>query len=401
MRAQRIAVDYAAHSAQIEALEEELLEAFAPISPQSGEIPFHSTVTGELLDTAELGAEYWYRNLRQTVRFEPVLRSLLEQGRRAFVEVGPHPVLAFGAQETIDARPGRARAPPCSAPCAATRAARSASPSPSPKPTPTASRSTGEPSSPARAPSASPCPPTPSSASATGSTSSAGSAPDVRAAGLASAEHPLLGAAIEDPQGEGLTLSGRLSLQTHPWLADHAVFGTVLFPGTAFVELALRAGAQVGAETHRGADPAGAPDPARAGAVQIQVSVAEPDEEGERQISIHSRPEAGAEEEGAEWTCHAQGILSPQVPQAPAGAAGPGRPREQSRSTGRGPLRAPRRGRASNTAPPSRASAPPGGMARSSSPRSPSLTSRPRRPSASACTRRCSTPPDTQASPSR
>ncbi len=66
-------------------------------------------------------------------------------------------------------------------------------------------------------------------------------------AGLAATDHPLLGAAIEDPEGEGLALTGRASLDAHPWLADHAVFGTVLLPGTAFVELALRAGAEVGA----------------------------------------------------------------------------------------------------------------------------------------------------------
>ena len=105
VRDQPIAVDYAAHSAQIEALRGELSEAFAPISPQAAEIPFHSTVTGEPLDTAELGPEYWYRNLRQTVLMEPVLRSLLANGQRAFIEISPHPVLGFGAQETLDARP--------------------------------------------------------------------------------------------------------------------------------------------------------------------------------------------------------------------------------------------------------------------------------------------------------
>jgi acyl transferase domain-containing protein len=102
VRAQRIAVSYAAHSPQLETIRDELLEAFAPIAPSRGEIPFHSTVTGEALDTAELGPEYWYRNLRQTVGFEPVVRKVLEQGPRAFIEVGPHPVLAFGLQETID-----------------------------------------------------------------------------------------------------------------------------------------------------------------------------------------------------------------------------------------------------------------------------------------------------------
>jgi acyl transferase domain-containing protein len=107
VRARTVAVDYAAHSAQIDALRAELVEAFAPISPRSGTIPFHSTVSGEALDTAELDAEYWCRNLRQPVLFEPVVRSLLDQGHRTFLEVSPHPVLSFGTHETIDdALPG-------------------------------------------------------------------------------------------------------------------------------------------------------------------------------------------------------------------------------------------------------------------------------------------------------
>ncbi|MDX6601273.1 MAG: hypothetical protein QOF13_475, partial [Solirubrobacterales bacterium] len=101
--AQRIAVDYAAHSAQIETVKDEMLGAFAPISPRSAEIPFHSTVTGGVVDTKELGPEYWYRNLRQPVQLEPVVRALLEHGPHALIEIGPHPVLAFGLQETIDA----------------------------------------------------------------------------------------------------------------------------------------------------------------------------------------------------------------------------------------------------------------------------------------------------------
>ena len=58
---------------------------------------------------------------------------------------------------------------------------------------------------------------------------------DVASAGQASAEHPLLGAVVRLAAGESWLFTGRLSLQTHPWLADHAVMGTVLLPGTAFL----------------------------------------------------------------------------------------------------------------------------------------------------------------------
>ncbi|MFB9904178.1 type I polyketide synthase [Allokutzneria oryzae] len=92
VRARRIPVDYASHSAQVEALEDELARVLAPIKPRSSEIPFYSTVTAAKIDTAELDAGYWYRNLRQTVRFHETVSQL----DGLFVECSAHPVLTMG-----------------------------------------------------------------------------------------------------------------------------------------------------------------------------------------------------------------------------------------------------------------------------------------------------------------
>ncbi len=100
--ARRIAVDYAAHSWQVEEIREELLDGCGPLMPRSGDVSFFSTVTGGLVDTSELDGDYWYRNLREPVQFEDAARGLLEQGYRTFVEVSPHPVLTVGVQEIID-----------------------------------------------------------------------------------------------------------------------------------------------------------------------------------------------------------------------------------------------------------------------------------------------------------
>ena len=113
---------------------------------------------------------------------------------------------------------------------------------PSPPPTPAALRWTGESSS-APAPT-SPCPPTPSSASATGWSPPGRGEP--LGIGHSDPEHPLLGAAITLPAEAGWLFTARLSLQSHPWLADHALFGTAILPGTAFLELALQAAEQAG-----------------------------------------------------------------------------------------------------------------------------------------------------------
>ncbi|MGW2195479.1 type I polyketide synthase, partial [Streptosporangium sp. NPDC001682] len=102
VRARRVAVDYASHSAHVERLQEELPQALSAIRPQRAEVPFLSTVTEDWLDGTELDADYWYRNLRRAVRFEPAVRCLLAAGYRAFIEVSPHPVLTGAIQETAE-----------------------------------------------------------------------------------------------------------------------------------------------------------------------------------------------------------------------------------------------------------------------------------------------------------
>ncbi|MFF0747299.1 SDR family NAD(P)-dependent oxidoreductase [Streptomyces sp. NPDC004111] len=103
VRTRRIPVDYASHSAQVESVEAELHDLLAGLTPRRSGITFHSTLTGAPLDTTALDAGYWYRNLRESVRFEPVVRELLADGRTVFVEVSPHPVLTAAVQETADA----------------------------------------------------------------------------------------------------------------------------------------------------------------------------------------------------------------------------------------------------------------------------------------------------------
>ncbi|HXS47114.1 MAG TPA: SDR family NAD(P)-dependent oxidoreductase [Solirubrobacterales bacterium] len=314
IRAREVPATIPSHSPHVEVLREELLEMLAQLAPQSGDVPFYSTVTGEVLDTAELDAGYWYRNLREPVRFEQVTRRLLADGHRVLVEVSPHPVFALAVRETVEeALSGSEEAAVLG----------------------TLRREEGGPGRFALSLAAAhasgakldwealfggagakrvPLPTYPfqrkrywiSSASQSG---------DPSAIGLSSADHPLLGAAVElaGGEGDGLLFTGRLSLATHPWLADHAVAGTVLLPGTAFVELALKAGSEVGAELLEELTLQAPLILPEQGAVALQLTLGGPDEEGRREISIHSRPD----EEEAEWSHHAQGFVSARIPAAP------------------------------------------------------------------------------------
>ena len=88
------------------------------------------------------------------------------------------------------------------------------------------------------APTGSTCPLMPSSAGHYWLRSPGASPGRPPALGPEAAGHPLLGAAVRPADAEALLFTGVLSLRTHPWLRDHVVAGSVLFPGAAFVELA-------------------------------------------------------------------------------------------------------------------------------------------------------------------
>jgi polyketide synthase 12 len=131
-----------------------------------------------------------------------------------------------------------------------------------------------------------------------------GAPADAVGLGLAAGEHALLGAVVELPATGGVVLTGRLSPATQGWLTDHAVGGVVLFPGAGFVELAIRAGDEVGCgvvdELNLAAPlvlPAGV-------SVAVQVVVGGPDDSGARAVSVFSRTEAGSG-----WSLHAEGVL--------------------------------------------------------------------------------------------
>nr|WP_240436471.1 type I polyketide synthase [Streptomyces sporangiiformans] len=103
IRVRRVGVDYASHSAHVEAVRHELLRVLAPVTPRRPHVPFFSTVTGDWLDETGTDAAYWYANLRQPVLLEPAVRALATAGHGAFVEVSPHPVLTVPLQETAEA----------------------------------------------------------------------------------------------------------------------------------------------------------------------------------------------------------------------------------------------------------------------------------------------------------
>ena len=222
-----------------------LLDVLCEIAPCSGDVPFFSTVTGGLLDTSELDGDYWYRNMRETVQFEQVMRALLTDGARVFIEVSPHPVLTVGAQETVDdvlSDPGDALV---------VGSLRRTEGGPVRFLTSLAevwvrgmrvnwgAVFQGSGVQRVRLPSYA------FQREHYWLQAQAGVG-NMASVGQVSAGHPLLGALVRLADDRGWAFTGRVSLESHPWLADHVVLGVVLLPGTAFLELALHVGGQVG-----------------------------------------------------------------------------------------------------------------------------------------------------------
>ena len=286
--ATRIPVDYASHSTQVERLRETLRESLSGLQPRTGDIAFISAVTGAGLDTSILDGDYWFANLRQPVLFEQAVRWSYEHGYRTFIESSPHPVLTAGIQESLEDHGddhsvvGTLRRNEGGMRRVLLSAAEAHVHGKSPNwasmfddtgacrielPTYAFQRKRYW------------MDPTPGFV-------------DASSLGVTAAEHPLLGAVVAQADSDEIILTGRLSLASHPWLADHKVHGVVLVPGAAMVEMALHAGDRAGCPR---VDQLVLHAPlvvGEHGGVAVQVVVGAWRESGERPVRIYSRIDA-------------------------------------------------------------------------------------------------------------
>ncbi|MFE2569957.1 SDR family NAD(P)-dependent oxidoreductase [Streptomyces mirabilis] len=304
VRARMVAVDYASHGPQVDRLEEEIREVLSGIAPRRGRMPMLSSMSGETLTGEELNAGYWYDSLRNTVHFDPAVRTLAAQGHQLFIEVSPHLVLFGAITDTLEevagaANPGAVcgtlRRDDDSAARIVTSLAEAWTQGASvdwTKVLPAAERVE--------------LPTYAFQHESFWPKAAVSSGGDASSLGLGSLAHPLLGATVELADGAGIVCTGRLSIRTHPWLADHRVGGVILLPGTGFVELAVQAGDQVGCgvlEELTLQAPLVVPE---SGGIQVQVVVASADD-GRRSVEVYSRTDGA----GESWVQHAEGVLAP------------------------------------------------------------------------------------------
>ncbi|MFC3352215.1 type I polyketide synthase [Streptomyces echinoruber] len=307
VRARRAPVDYASHSPYVEELRDDLEAALAPLAPRAARVPFYSSLTGGPVAGEELDAGYWYRNLRHTVEFDTAVRAALADGHRAFVEVSAHPLLTMPLQQTLQqVLPAdaaytvrdtlrRDHGGPREMRAAVARAwAHGVTLHQRPVPPPP-----GLPTYPFRG-------------GRYWLTATPGTSRGVFGGGAVATGHPLLGAAVELPDSAAVVFTGRLTAGAQPWLLPARDDATTPAPDWLFVELALTAGDFVGCRRLHSLVTHAPLLPPASGAVQLRVTVGEPDAEGGRPVSVHSR--RGDRAAGRPWTCHATGTLGADGP---------------------------------------------------------------------------------------
>ena len=301
----RLAVSHAFHSPLMEPVLERFAGVAASVSYRPPRIALVSNLSGRLAGPEVCEPGYWVRHVRQAVRFADGIGALHQAGVTRFVELGPDATLTVLAQGC----PGGDQAVFI----------------------PALRKDGAEP---------------PAVLAALAALHVGGAAPDWRAvySGLGGTgfhavelptypfqrrrywientgsgapgadEHPLLGSAI-DTADAGLLFTTRLSVGTQPWLADHVVRRATMFPGCGFVEMAIRAGDEVGCGRLEELTIEAPLTLASRAGVEVQCLVSAPDVTGARRFSVHSR--TGAAARRPPWTRHATGTLAPGGRQSP------------------------------------------------------------------------------------
>ncbi|MEV6583928.1 SDR family NAD(P)-dependent oxidoreductase, partial [Streptomyces sp. NPDC051582] len=318
-RTKRLRVSHAFHSPLMEPMLAEFRRIAEILDYSAPRIPLVSTLTGRAATAAELcSPQYWVRHVREAVRFADGVRALAELGATTFLEIGPDPVLSGLGRDCLEGL-GLPSGPPVFvsalrrghedprqlSAALATAHARGARVDWEAYYAGSGARRVELPTyafQRERFWLAAPV-----------------SRGDAAGLGQVAADHPLLGAVVSLADTGASVLTGRVSPRSQAWLADHVIAGSTLLPGTAFVELALRAGEETGCER---LDELIMEAPLllpATGAVALQIVAEAADADGRRPIAFYSRDEDAPAD--APWTRNASGVLSPATSAASASGA--------------------------------------------------------------------------------
>ncbi|MBL3671731.1 type I polyketide synthase, partial [Streptomyces sp. M2CJ-2] len=319
VRTRGLRVSHAFHSPLMEPMLDRYREVLESVEYAAPRVSVVSGVSGAVASVEELcSPEYWVRQVREAVRFADGVRTLADMGVRTALELGPDAVLSALARECLAAEGAddfggedgvvfasalrRERGEEAELLGAvATAYTRGAAVD---WPALFAGRGARRVDLPTY--------PFQRKTYWLNATTVTG---DAAGFGQQRSTHPLLTAVVDlGGTDNGTVLTGRLSLTTQPWLAEHTVSGVVMLPGTSFVDMAVHAAALVGCAgvgelMHQA--PLVVPE---SGGVALQAVVSAPDEQGRRTVEFYSRPDDASDDTPGDlpWTLHTSGTLVPE-----------------------------------------------------------------------------------------
>ncbi|MET8800782.1 type I polyketide synthase [Nocardia sp. NPDC004568] len=307
VKTNRLRVSHAFHSARMDPMLAEFRAVAAGIAYARPQRTVISNVSGEIDGDTLTDPEHWVRQVRGCVRFAPGVDAAVGAGVRHFVEVGPDAVLAAATRRCLAEHP--------EAEAAATVAATARRPVGSAAGTPADAEVT-------------------QFVSALAQIQVAGVPVDRRAwfagravrriglptyafqrrrfwldsggdTGVSSLEHPVLTGVLGLAGSDEWLFTGRFSLRTHPWVADHMTYGVVVLPSATLIEMLLVAGARIGCGTVEELTLQAPILPTGDDEIELQVLVQAADEQGRRPFEFYFRV-AGE----TEWVHNATGALA-------------------------------------------------------------------------------------------
>ncbi|MFC4116906.1 type I polyketide synthase, partial [Nonomuraea zeae] len=284
------------HSTQMEPVADQLTQALADFDYQPPSIPIVCNLTGRLAAGDDLRtAAYWTQHLLRPVRFADTLTTLQELGVTTFVELGPDAALTPLAAQAGHAVPTRSQRKPETTTLATALAQLPADPG-------------------TLYPGAHPVTlPTYAFQHQSYWLASPQNSGDPAGLGLSATKHPILHATADLPDGSHL-FTGRITLHDQPWIAEHAIHGTLIFPGTGYIDLLLHAAHHIGCDQIEELTHYVFLSVAEGEARSVRLVIGAADADSKRSFTVHSRPEDASED--GEWTQHAAGVMA-KAEQAP------------------------------------------------------------------------------------
>ncbi|HEX6343056.1 type I polyketide synthase [Umezawaea sp.] len=297
VRTTRLPVSHAFHSAHMDGVLDEFRAVVRTLTFHPPRVPVVSNLTGDLADEEQvISPEYWVRHVREAVRFADGVRCLEREGVTDFVELGPDAVLTALARTCLAEPTGelvptlRRRRDEAESVARAVALLRLRGAAPDWRAVFPGARRVDL--------------PTYAFQRERYWLSAAGGPVDASGLGLTGTGHPVLGAVVGLADRDVHVFTGRLATGTHPWLADHVVAGVPLVPASAVVEMAVSAGEHLGVP-RIGELTLSAPLVLSSDALQLQLTVGEAGQAGDRGFTLRARSDGGP------WTAHAEGVLTP------------------------------------------------------------------------------------------